>query len=166
MLSQYDDSDGLPFVPPFDPPMPPQERVAAAESIRARGNALFKEGKTEGGLVAYEKALRYLDQHPASGAPPALTCRVAALSNAAMCRLKLDDPRRAIELCDRVLKIEGHGKNAKALFRKGCAHRALGDYEKAVEALEEARVAAPDDAGVKAELLRAEKDLKKFRFGW
>ncbi|KAJ1488988.1 hypothetical protein T484DRAFT_1781571 [Baffinella frigidus] len=99
---------------------------------------------------------------PSAG--PAVTCRVAALGNAAMCRLKLDQPKRAIEACDKVLAIEK--KNAKALFRKGSALRALGEFETAVEALQAASEIAPGDAGIKAELAKADKDLKKFRYGW
>lgn len=164
LLMEHAEADGLPFIPPIEHPMPMQERVAAAESIRSKGNALFKEGKVAGALSAYEKTLRYLDCHPAPSAGPAVTCRVAALGNAAMCRLKLDQPKRAIEACDKVLAIEK--KNAKALFRKGSALRALGEFETAVEALQAASEIAPGDAGIKAELAKADKDLKKFRYGW
>lgn len=49
---------------------------------------------------------------------------------------------------------------------KGSAHRALGEWEAAVAALEKALALDPSDTGVKAELIKADKELKKFRYGW
>ena len=44
--------------------MAAETRLEAAESIRAKGNALFKESKLEEALSAYMKALRFLNVLP------------------------------------------------------------------------------------------------------
>ena len=66
--------------------------------------------------------------------------------------------------CDRALVLDP--KSVKGLFRKGSAHCSLGEYEAAVEALERAAALDGGDANVKSELAKADKQLKKFRYGW
>jgi Flp pilus assembly protein TadD len=52
------------------------------------------------------------------------------------------------------------------LTSQGSAHRAQGEWEAAVTSLERAAEIDPKDAAVKAELAKADKQLKKFRYGW
>mmetsp|Transcript_53083 Transcript_53083/g.125388 ORF Transcript_53083/g.125388 Transcript_53083/m.125388 type:complete len:393 (-) Transcript_53083:379-1557(-) len=158
------DGDSLPFVPQIEPPMPLHERAAAAEHIKGLGNTHFKAGSLPQCVSLYKKALRYLDIHPPVPGEQGKATRLACLNNAAASYLKLNLPKKVVQYADNALKLES--KNVKALFRKGSALRALSKYEEAVDTLQIAAAADPSDAGIKAELARADKELKKFRYGW
>ncbi|CAK0792224.1 unnamed protein product, partial [Prorocentrum cordatum] len=132
--------------------------LVVAESLRELGNQRFREGRHKEAVRVYEKARSFLP----AGAPPApdaggddraalaRACSVAVMSNAAMCRLKMDEHDACVRLCDSVLSLDP--RNAKAFFRKALALRALDDDDGAEVALRQAADLAPEDAAVRREL--------------
>ncbi|KAJ7558926.1 hypothetical protein O6H91_04G061800 [Diphasiastrum complanatum] len=79
------------------------------EKIKGTGNRLFKESKFDLAKAKYEKNLLNL--------------------NVAACHQKLGDPSKSIEWCNKVL--EGNPHHVKALYRRGVAYTARGDFEEA-----------------------------------
>ncbi|KAK9836289.1 hypothetical protein WJX81_002323 [Elliptochloris bilobata] len=152
---------------PDDAEVPPEQRevdfrLAAAEAIRAKGNALFKVGEHQAALQRYNKAMHWLDpdSFEAGGPPPSAgeiqrlgLAFISPLLNRAACLLRLGRAEKSAQDCSRVLeRVPAH---AKALFRRGQARLALKEWDAALADLAAAQEAEPGDAGVRAELARA-----------
>ncbi|KAJ7558929.1 hypothetical protein O6H91_04G061800 [Diphasiastrum complanatum] len=102
------------------------------EKIKGTGNRLFKESKFDLAKAKYEKVLREFNhvnpQDDEEGAIFAQTRNLLNL-NVAACHQKLGDPSKSIEWCNKVL--EGNPHHVKALYRRGVAYTARGDFEEA-----------------------------------
>ena len=129
------------------------------------GNKAFKGGDLSVALDKYQKGLRYLNEDPELDKEPAETkeqldaLRVSLNSNAALMNLKLgawDETVRAADNALAVATISDKDK-AKALYRRGFALVRLKDEETALEALEQAKKLAPEDAAITAELAAVKK---------
>lgn len=103
-----------------------------AEQIRGTGNRLFKEGKFELAKAKYEKVLREFNhvnpQDDEEGKVFVNTRNLLNL-NVAACFLKLGECRKSIEACNKVL--DANPAHGKALYRRGMAYMAAGDFEEA-----------------------------------
>ncbi|KAG6640123.1 hypothetical protein I3843_10G141800 [Carya illinoinensis] len=103
-----------------------------AEKIRLTGNRLFKEGKFELAKAKYDKVLREFNhvnpQDDDEGKEFANTRNLLHL-NVAACQLKLGECRKSIETCNKVL--DANPAHVKALYRRGMAYMAAGDFEEA-----------------------------------
>lgn len=84
--------------------------------------------------------------------------------NLAQCALLLGNPKRTIELCNRVLAVDQN--NAKALFRRGSARLEVvsspRELEEAMVDLSNADAIAPSDV-IKRKFLVAKKRLGEYR---
>jgi len=129
------------------------------------GNKAFKGGDLSVALDKYQKGLPYLNEDPELDKEPAETkeqldaLRVSLNSNAALMNLKLgawDETVRAADNALAVATISDKDK-AKALYRRGFALVRLKDEETALEALEQAKKLAPEDAAITAELAAVKK---------
>merc|ERR1712194_291349 len=95
----------------------------------------------------------------------ARTCSIAVSSNAAMCKLKLGQHEACVNMCDEILRLDA--ANAKAMYRKGLALRALGEVAEAEAVLRLAAELEPKDATIQRELVeiaqkqRRDKDREK-----
>ncbi|XP_031277364.1 peptidyl-prolyl cis-trans isomerase PASTICCINO1-like isoform X1 [Pistacia vera] len=103
-----------------------------AEKIRVTGNRLFKEGKFELAKAKYEKVLREFNhvnpQDDEEGKVFVNTRNLLHL-NVAACFLKMGECRKSIEACNKVL--DANPAHVKALYRRGMAYMAVGDFEEA-----------------------------------
>ncbi|KAJ0027515.1 hypothetical protein Pint_35291 [Pistacia integerrima] len=103
-----------------------------AEKIRVSGNRLFKEGKFELAKAKYEKVLREFNhvnpQDDEEGKVFVNTRNLLHL-NVAACFLKMGECRKSIEACNKVL--DANPAHVKALYRRGMAYMAVGDFEEA-----------------------------------
>lgn len=108
------------------------ERIAEGAAGKAEGTTLFKAGSYAEAADAYRGAADYLHEvdellgeaeEDAQKAKEALALEVTCELNAAQCRLKLGEPRLALEACNRALELEAD--NVKALYRRASAHRQL-----------------------------------------
>lgn len=140
-------------------------------------------------LYIDQKALKYMNVHPY--VPPGdlnfeatwMTLRLQLLLNSSLVALKTNTPsslRLAIEQATKALDIHSdpveagtqvpmtkkltEGERAKALFRRGSARAQLKDIDEAITDLTEAAKLVPSDAGIQAELKKAQgkkDELKK-----
>ena len=121
---------------------------------KAEGNAAYKRGKHSEALAAWQRALDGIAQ--TEGKPMrkvdvevVLRARVTLHSNKGQALLAMEFWRRAIEELSAALKIDT--TNAKALWRRYKAHRALKDWAAAEADLE--RLLAPELQAAAAPLL-------------
>jgi len=73
----------------------------------------------------------------------ALELQVTVKLNLAACLLKVDKPQRAVDELDFVIKHDE--KSVKAYYRRGTAHFALKDFEKAKKDFLKAQELSPED---------------------
>ncbi|KVI12111.1 Peptidyl-prolyl cis-trans isomerase, FKBP-type [Cynara cardunculus var. scolymus] len=102
------------------------------EKTKGTGNRLFKEGKFALAKAKYEKVLREFNhvnpQDDEEGKEFGNTRNLLNL-NVAACYLKMGDCRKSIETCNKVL--DANPVHVKALYRRGMAYMAAGDFEEA-----------------------------------
>jgi len=77
------------------------------------------------------------------------------LSNAALCHLKLNDFKKAHEVCEEALSVDS--KAVKPLYRRGLSHEGLGDHSQALLDVKNASNLSPDDKAISNELARLRK---------
>lgn len=102
------------------------------EKTKGKGNRLFKEGKFELAKAKYEKVLRefnHVNPQDDEEGKEFLNTRNLLNLNVAACYLKMGMCRKSIEACDKVL--DATPVHAKALYRRGMAYMAAGDFEEA-----------------------------------
>ncbi|CAL8463756.1 g3290 [Coccomyxa elongata] len=139
-------------------------RIAAAETIRSKGNEFFKQGKNEEAIRKYNKAMHYLDPDTFSGEGPSVDAEqvtllgnafVPCLLNRSAAMLKLGRAEEARKDCSRVLeRVQRH---AKALFRRAQAQLVLKDYDAALDDLALAAEVSPEDKAVRAEIAKVKR---------
>ncbi|KAL6142200.1 hypothetical protein ACLB2K_060483 [Fragaria x ananassa] len=103
-----------------------------AEKIRNTGNRLFKEGKFELAKAKYDKVLRefnHVNPQDDEEGKTFSNARNLLHLNVAACYIKMGECRKAIETCNKV--IEANPGHVKALYRRGMAFMAAGDFEEA-----------------------------------
>ncbi|XP_075647533.1 peptidyl-prolyl cis-trans isomerase PASTICCINO1-like [Castanea sativa] len=103
-----------------------------AEKIRLTGNRLFKEGKFELAKAKYEKVLRefnHVNPQDDDEGKEFVNARNLLHLNVAACQLKVGECRKSIETCNKVL--DANPAHVKALYRRGMAYMAAGDFEEA-----------------------------------
>ena len=194
---EYDGDDGLATGGDGDP-FPPwpadatamgsdryESRLSAAAQVRAFGNEMFKAGEFAGAVAKYVKALRYLDKawnrdvddHATERSEREMRrqARIPLLLNCAAARLRLGDPRGAIEDCLAAHDEENRRPenqhdpqaaerfNPKACFRMGQAHAHLNEFEEACKHFAKALSLCPNDAGITRELDKAKWRLEERR---
>lgn len=126
-------------------------KASADEAVRC--------GDYSRALVDYEVLLDDMSDH--ASCPEDV--RVAVLSNAGLCTLKLSPDcaswnavvgmlRRTLDFCSQALSIDA--ALPKAHFRRGCALEALEHFEEAYRAYEQAASFAPDDPKIRGSLDR------------
>lgn len=155
----------------------PEEKLARATTLKEQGNEAFKKGDWKAAMLAYHQAnlfVKGLDTARSGaglvpsglGAKPLSPALVEAIAkmelslnlNLAACHAKTEAWAKVVGDCDRVLAIDG--KNVKGLFRRGQARLRMGDTDKAAEDLNAAAKAEPNDAGIKAEIVRLQAAQK------
>lgn len=109
-----------------------REIMADVDKIKGTGNRLFKEGKYELAKAKYEKVLREFNHvHPQDDdeGKEFADMRNLLHLNVAACFLKTGEHRKSIEACNKVL--DANPVHIKALYRRGMAYMAAGDFEEA-----------------------------------
>lgn len=137
-----------------------REIMDDVEKIKGTGNRLFKEEKFELAKAKYEKVLREFNHvHPQDdeeGKEFANTRNLLHL-NVAACLLKLGEHKKSIETCNKVL--DANPVHVKALYRRGMAYMASGDYEEArADFNKMMSIDKSSEASAKAALLKLKKE--------
>lgn len=124
--------------------MTDDEKTVSLPQLREDGNKLYREGKTEEASQVYGKALTMLEQLQLKEKPgdeewnELESLRLPLLSNFSQCRLTLKDYYPVINYTNQILDKDP--KNVKAWFRRGKAHAAVWDFEKARKDFEHVKV--------------------------
>ncbi|NXF88909.1 TTC9A protein, partial [Eubucco bourcierii] len=149
----------------------PGELIGRALDFKSEGAQCYKDKKFREAIGKYHRALLelkalllLLSQEPPGQRPPAATAAAAGLSEeqrqaveaievdcynslaACLLQAELVNYERVKEYCLKVLQKEG--ENFKALYRSGVAFYHLGDFNKALYYLKEARSRQPTDTNV------------------
>ena len=125
---------------------PARDALAAAEEKKRVGNDAFRAGDYLAAFSAYGEAHERLDA--ASREPTtsyaAEVLRLVLLSNSAQCALKANNPAGAANFCRDALRLSACTSDErvfkKILVRLALAHEALGEHDKAVAVVAEARI--------------------------
>ncbi|XP_044474281.1 peptidyl-prolyl cis-trans isomerase PASTICCINO1 [Mangifera indica] len=137
-----------------------------AEKIRVTGNRLFKEGKFELAKAKYEKVLREFNHvHPQDDEEGKVFVNARNLLhlNVAACFLKMGECRKSIEACNKVL--DANPAHVKALYRRGMAYMAVGDFEEAKSDFEMMikvdKSSEPDATAALSKLKKTKQELER-----
>lgn len=122
-----------------------EERMQMSKKWKEEGNVAFKAGDFPKALKSYKLVTEYLEMDM-KDSEEAKTMRVLCLGNCSLVYFKSKDNKQAVEYADMVLQNDA--QNVKALFRKGQAYAAMGEYSQAQQSLEQALVADPANSGV------------------
>ena len=113
----------------------PSDSGATAQAEREAGNACFRKKQWAQALEHYTKAIALssvADQH-------------VPRANRAAVYLELKQYDAALQDCDAVL--QEHPNHAKALYRRGLAHQALSDFDRALADFQRLKVADAGQSG-------------------
>ncbi|KAE8696546.1 Peptidyl-prolyl cis-trans isomerase PASTICCINO1 [Hibiscus syriacus] len=143
-----------------------QSIMDEAEKIRVTGNRLFKEGKFELAKAKYEKVLRefnHVNPQTDEDGKVFLDTRNLLHLNVAACFLKMGECRKSIEACNKVL--DATPVHVKALYRRGMAYMAAGDFEEARNDFQMMikidKSAEPDATAALSKLKKQEQEVER-----
>ena len=136
----------------------PDELLLRVESRKRQGNAHFKDGDMALAAHAYREGARLLDDldGPTAAAAPARALRVALLTNLSAAYHRQGEYRGARDAASQALDVAP--ANAKALYRRAAAARALGDPDAARRDLTAALAVDPGNGAVRKELAAVRRE--------
>lgn len=144
--------------------MDDDEKLMTSEALKARGTAFFQEEKYKLALSKYRRIEDLLDQEKSFEGEKKTkrdSLLLAARLNSALCYLKKNDTVEATKQCDKVLEMEGHDANVKALYRRAQAYQSQSDWEEAIGDYQRILAAEPDNKAAKAQMAVCRQGLKK-----
>ncbi|KAI4715524.1 TPR-like protein [Aureobasidium sp. EXF-10727] len=125
--------------------------VQKLDRTKEEGNGYFKTGKYQQAVDTYTSALEIDPQNRGTNSK--------ILQNRALCYTKLKEWQKAIEDCERALKLEP--SYTKARKTKAKALGESGNWEEAVKELKAIAESNPEEPGIAKEVRNAELELKK-----
>ena len=136
------------------------EKLERSQMLKERALPLFKSGEYHRAMEFYERIIKMVKINKLdSDYPKGLPYKISALSNIALCYLKLKDYTNVITYCEKVLEYETN--NIKANFRIAEAHAACYDYDKAIGYFERVLEMEPDNSSAKKQLSNAKTMQKR-----
>merc|ERR1711862_351995 len=130
-----------------------EDKPAAAESMKSKGNDFFKRKKLQLAVKLYTDALAFLNDDDLDDKAKAL--KVSLYSNQALVQIKQENWSDAKENVEKGLELEKN--NLKLLYRKAQCFDNSGDYDECLDCLKE--ILKQDEKNAPA--LRMVKSVKK-----
>ncbi|XP_046745157.1 peptidyl-prolyl cis-trans isomerase D [Diprion similis] len=137
------------------------------KKIKDSGNHYFSEKDYATAERKYTKALRYIDwgmklnnstEKPSENGAGEL--RVAILSNLVAVKLKRDQCREALKICNKILNIDRN--NCKAMYRRGLAHMGLNEYQLALTDMKQALEEMPNNKEIIQKMEKVNKIIQSY----
>ena len=145
-----------------------ETRIERAKEYWETGKLKFKQEQYGEAMNDFKKGLYHADFEELSYNFELLDSHREAVDqvrmplwlNVAACLLRENKAKKAIEYCDKVLKMDP--KHSKAYFRRARCHEALGDLEAACEDLQKAKDFAKENKEeIEKSLVVVKKKLKE-----
>eukprot|EP01100_Stratorugosa_tubuloviscum_P013431 TRINITY_DN6702_c0_g1_i2.p1 TRINITY_DN6702_c0_g1~~TRINITY_DN6702_c0_g1_i2.p1 ORF type:complete len:180 (+),score=89.49 TRINITY_DN6702_c0_g1_i2:97-636(+) len=146
--------------------LPASTKLERANRFKEEGNAFFRQNDLRKALGSYHKVVLHVVQNKsplpgietgqgetAEQVEEMKKLQVVALQNMALCHLKLNEPKKTIEDCKKVLELDKN--SVKAYFFRGQAYLKIFYSADAEDDLTKALELAPTDPKIRAELARA-----------
>ncbi|KAF2149937.1 small glutamine-rich tetratricopeptide repeat-containing protein A [Myriangium duriaei CBS 260.36] len=125
--------------------------VQKLDRQKEEGNTHFKAGRYQDAVRVYTEALEVDPSNKGTNSK--------ILQNRALCNTKLKEWTKAIEDCDKALKLDPTYTKAKKTRAKALGES--GDWEEAVRVLKDIAENNPNEPGIQKEVKQAELELKK-----
>lgn len=138
------------------------EKLEQSSIVKEKGTQYFKEGKYKQALVQYKRIVSWLEHESGlleEDEKKAKALQLAAHLNLAMCFLKLQEPNKALEHCDKSMELDA--SNEKALFRRGEALFGMNEFEKARDDFQKVLQLYPANKAAKNQVLLCQKRIKE-----
>ncbi|XP_048727862.2 peptidyl-prolyl cis-trans isomerase FKBP4-like isoform X2 [Ostrea edulis] len=143
--------------------MEPQEKLEQSRIAKEKGTKFFKEGNYKVALKYYDKCQKNLEfETTLSGEDEEKKKEMILLAhlNMAMCCLKIDQPAKVRDHCNKALELDD--KCVKAYFRRGQAYFAGSDFDLAKKDFEKVCELEPDNKASKNQVKICEQKIKHF----
>lgn len=138
------------------------EKLEQSSIVKEKGTQYFKEGKYKHASVQYKRIVSWLEHESGlseEDEKKAKALQLAAHLNLAMCYLKLQEPNKALEHCDKALELDA--SNEKALFRRGEALFGMNEFERARDDFQKVVQLYPANKAAKNQVLLCQKRIKE-----
>jgi len=148
-----------------------QRLVTTAEALKEEGTRLFREGDFKGALAKYARIFLYVNGLVSSTSDMAKYSRSNVMSpetevkvtelkhstlmNQAMCLIKMNEPSRAVEKCDKAIELK---RTSKVLFRRGQALLQGGNLRRAKDDFLEGKALDPANAAFDEMLAKVQRE--------
>lgn len=138
------------------------EKLEQSCIVKEKGTQYFKEGKYKQASVQYKRIVSWLENESGlveDEEQKGKALRLAAHLNLAICFLKLQEPKQALENCEKALELDE--SNEKALFRRGEALLAMKDFDAARDVFQHVIQLYPGNVAAKGQVALCQKQMKE-----
>ncbi|KAJ4938426.1 hypothetical protein JOQ06_003046 [Pogonophryne albipinna] len=137
------------------------EKLEQSIIVKEKGTQYFKEGKYKQASVQYKRIVSWLENESGlseEDEKKAKALQLAANLNLAMCFLKLQEPNKALENCDKALEL--NPSNEKALFRRGEALFGMKEFDQAKDVFQQVLQLYPANKAAKSQVVLCQTRIK------
>ncbi|XP_034089419.1 peptidyl-prolyl cis-trans isomerase FKBP4 [Gymnodraco acuticeps] len=137
------------------------EKLEQSIIVKEKGTQYFKEGKYKQASVQYKRIVSWLENESGlseEDEKKAKALQLAANLNLAMCFLKLQEPNKALENCDKALEL--NPSNEKALFRRGEALFGMKEFDQAKDVFQQVLQLYPANKAAKSQVILCQTRIK------
>jgi len=136
------------------------QKLERSQSLKDRALPHFKIGRYNQAIEFYERIITFLKTNKLDNDyQRGLPMTISAISNIALCYLKIKDFLNVVTNCQKVLELDD--KNVKATFRMAEAYAGCHDFSQAVIYFEKTLALEPSNSSAKKQLLNARAMQKK-----
>ncbi|XP_075998015.1 peptidyl-prolyl cis-trans isomerase FKBP4 [Genypterus blacodes] len=138
------------------------EKLEQSVIVKDKGTQYFKEGKHRQASLRYKRIVAWLENESGlseEDESKAKALLLAAYLNLAMCFLKLQEPGKALENCDKALGLDE--SNEKALFRRGESLFGMKEYDSAKDNFQRVIELYPSNKAAKSQVALCQKQIKQ-----